>query len=129
MLQGAVGIMLLDGLIYLVLFQMLGTGFSVLWLPMIPGPIIGLVLFLVYLCVRGKVPESVNTTATALITYLPLLLVPPAVSIMAYFHLLERQLWLLLATLVLSLIPAIVVTGWLMQVLVRRMERKAGRHE
>lgn len=121
--------MLLDGLIYLVVFQILGTGLSALCLPMIPGPIVGLVLMLVYLCCRGKVPESVNTTASALVGYLPLLLVPPAVSIMAYFHVIERQLWLLLLTLILSLIPAIVFTGWLMQTMVLRMGRKAGQHE
>ncbi len=121
--------MLLDGLIYLVIFQILGTGLSAWCMPAIPGPIIGLVLLLVYLCCRGKVPESLNTTASALIGYLPLLLVPPAVSIMAYFHVIERQLWLLLATLVLSLIPAIVFTGWLMQFLVLRQYKKEGRHE
>jgi holin-like protein len=121
--------MLLDGLIYLVVFQILGTGLSVLIMPMIPGPIIGLVLLLVYLCMRGKVPESIGSTAASLVGYLPLLLVPPAVSIMAYFHVLERQLWQLLAVLVVSLIPAIIFTGWLMQMLIRRQEKKAGQHE
>ena len=121
--------MLLDGLIYLVLFQILGTGVSVWLLPMIPGPIIGLVLLLAYLCIRGKVPESVEATGTALIGYLPLLLVPPAVSIMAYFHLIEQQWWLLLITLFLSLVPAILFTGWLMQQLVVRQQKKEGTHE
>ncbi|MCR1761310.1 CidA/LrgA family protein, partial [Pseudomonas aeruginosa] len=40
--------MLLRGLTWLVLFQLLGTGLNVLLLPMLPGPIIGLVLLFGY---------------------------------------------------------------------------------
>ena len=39
--------MLLRGLTWLVLFQLLGTALNVLILPVLPGPIIGLVLLFV----------------------------------------------------------------------------------
>ena len=42
--------MLLRGLTWLVLFQLLGTAINHLLLPVLPGPIIGLLLLLVYLC-------------------------------------------------------------------------------
>ncbi|MGT4700561.1 hypothetical protein PDB1_05774 [Pseudomonas aeruginosa] len=38
--------MLLRGLTWLGLFQLLGTGQNVLLLPMLPGPIIGLLLLI-----------------------------------------------------------------------------------
>ena len=41
--------MLLRGLTWLVLFQLLGTALNHLILPVLPGPIIGLVLLLIYL--------------------------------------------------------------------------------
>lgn len=76
--------MLLRGLTWLVLFQLLGTGLNVLLLPMLPGPIIGLVLLFGYFLARGEVGKPVNEAAGSLLRYLPLLLVPAAVGVMAY---------------------------------------------
>ena len=50
--------MLLRGLTWLVFFQLLGTGLNVLVLPFLPGPIIGMLLMVVYLCVRGGVSAT-----------------------------------------------------------------------
>ncbi len=66
--------MLLRGLTWLVLFQLLGTGLNVLLLPMLPGPIIGLVLLFGYFLARGEVGKPVNEAAGSLLRYLPLLL-------------------------------------------------------
>ena len=76
--------MLLRGLTWLVLFQLLGTALNHLFIPVLPGPIIGLLLLLVYLLVCGQVSEPLNEAAKGLLRYLPLLLVPPAVGVMAY---------------------------------------------
>jgi hypothetical protein len=76
--------MLLRGLTLLVLFQLLGTALNHLLLPVLPGPIIGLLLLLVFLIVRGEVGEPLNLAAGSLLRYLPLLLVPPAVGVMVY---------------------------------------------
>ena len=76
--------MLLRGLTWLVLFQLLGTAINHLFLPVLPGPIIGLLLLLVYLISRGQVGEPLNLAASSLLRYLPLLLVPPAVGVMVY---------------------------------------------
>lgn len=39
--------MLLRGLTWLILFQLLGTALNVLFLPILPGPIIGLLLLFI----------------------------------------------------------------------------------
>jgi putative effector of murein hydrolase LrgA (UPF0299 family) len=57
--------MLLRGLTWLVLFQLLGTAINHLFLPILPGPIIGLLLLLGYLIARGEVSEPLNLAAGA----------------------------------------------------------------
>ena len=74
--------MLLRGLTWLVLFQLFGTALNVLLLPMLPGPIIGMLLLFVFLLLRGEVGEPLTVAASGLLRYLPLLLVPAAVGVM-----------------------------------------------
>lgn len=68
--------MLLRGLTWLVLFQLLGTAINHLFVPFLPGPIIGLLLLLLFLMARGEVGKPLNEAASSLLRYLPLLLVP-----------------------------------------------------
>lgn len=119
--------MLLRGITWLVLFQLLGTALNVSVLPMLPGPIIGLVLLFVALLMRGQASESLQVAASSLLRYLPLLLVPPAVGVMAYTQAILDDFWAIVGVLVTSLVVSLVFTGWLMQTLIRRQQRKAGR--
>ncbi|AVU75058.1 CidA/LrgA family protein [Pseudomonas sp. Fig-3] len=112
--------MLLRGLTWLVLFQLLGTAINHLFLPVLPGPIIGLLLLLGYLVIRGEVGEPLNLAAGSLLRYLPLLLVPPAVGVMVYARAIAADFWAIVGALVLSLILSMAFTGVLMQRLARR---------
>ncbi|HZJ92537.1 MAG TPA: CidA/LrgA family protein [Thiopseudomonas sp.] len=115
--------MLLRGLSWLVAFQLAGTALNILFFPILPGPIIGLVLLFIYLILRGGVSEPVNEAATSLLRYLPLLLVPPAVGVMAHIADIQADLWAIIGALVISLLVSIVFIGWLMQVLINRQAR------
>lgn len=119
--------MLLRGLTWLVLFQLLGTALNVMLVPMLPGPIIGLLLLFVALLLRGHAGESLQVAASSLLRYLPLLLVPPAVGVMAYTDAILEDFWPIVGVLVLSLVASLVFTGWLMQRLIRRQQREAKR--
>ncbi|MCQ2998346.1 CidA/LrgA family protein [Pseudomonas syringae] len=119
--------MLLRGLTWLVLFQLLGTALNHLFLSILPGPIIGLVLLLAFLMVRGEVSEPISEAASSLLRYLPLLLVPPAVGVMVYAAAIAEDFWAIVGALVLSLLIALTFAGWLMQKLIERQAR-AGRH-
>ncbi|AOE62395.1 CidA/LrgA family protein [Pseudomonas corrugata] len=112
--------MLLRGLTWLVLFQLLGTAINHLFLPVLPGPIIGLLLLLGYLIVRGEVAEPLSLAASSLLRYLPLLLVPPAVGVMVYARAIAADFWAIVGALVLSLVLSMAFTGVLMQRLGRR---------
>ncbi|KHK61609.1 murein hydrolase transporter LrgA [Pseudomonas fluorescens] len=112
--------MLLRGLTWLVLFQLLGTAINHLFLPILPGPIVGLLLMLGYLIARGEVSEPLNLAASSLLRYLPLLLVPPAVGVMVYARAIAADFWAIVGALVLSLVLSVALTGVLMQRLARR---------
>ena len=114
--------MLLRGLSWLVLCQLLGTALNVLLLPMLPGPIIGMLLLFVFLLVRGDVGEPLQMAAGSLLKYLPLLLVPPAVGVMAYAEAIVADFWPVVGALVVSLVLTVVFAGWMMQKLIERQQ-------
>jgi putative effector of murein hydrolase LrgA (UPF0299 family) len=116
--------MLLRGLTWLVVFQLVGTWLNHLFLPILPGPIIGLVLLMIFLMVRGQVDEPLSLAASSLLRYLPLLLVPPAVGVMVYAADIAKDFWAIIGALVLSLLLSIAFVGWLMQKLIQRQSRR-----
>ena len=116
--------MLLRGLTWLVLFQLLGTVINVLLLPMLPGPIIGMLLLFGFLIVHGEVGEPLSVASSSLLKYLPLILVPPAVGVMAYASDIAADFWAVVGALVLSLLISLAFAGWLMQKLIERQQRR-----
>lgn len=116
--------MLLRGLTWLVLFQLLGTAINHLFLSMLPGPIIGLVLLLAYLMLRGEVSAPLSEAASSLLRYLPLLLVPPAVGVMVYAADIAADFWAIVGSLVLSVLIALAFCGLLMQKMIARQARR-----
>ena len=115
--------MLLRGLTWLVLFQLIGTAMNHLLLPVLPGPIIGLLLMLGFLIWKGEVGEPLSLAASSLLRYLPLLLVPPAVGVMVYAKDIAADFWAIVGALVLSLVIAMGFVGVLMQQMVKRKEK------
>ncbi|HAA39277.1 MAG TPA: CidA/LrgA family protein, partial [Pseudomonas sp.] len=108
---------------WLVLFQLIGTVINHLLLPVLPGPIIGLLLMLGFLIWRGEVGEPLSLAASSLLRYLPLLLVPPAVGVMVYARDIAADFWAIVGALVLSLVIAMGFVGLLMERMVKRKEQ------
>jgi len=119
--------MLLRGLTWLVLFQLLGTALNHLCVPVLPGPIIGLLLLLVFLMVREEVSAPLGEAASTLLRYLPLLLVPPAVGVMVYAAQIAADFWAIVGALVLSVLISMAFAGVLMNALVKRHTRRGER--
>ncbi len=116
--------MLLRGFTWLILFQLLGSALNVLLLPMLPGPILGLLLLFAFLLLRGEVGEPLSQAAGSLLRYLPLILVPPAVGVMAYVAPIAEDFWAIAGALLLSLLLSLAFTGVLMQKLIERQARR-----
>ena len=86
----------------------------------LPGPVIGLVLLLVILVVRGGPDEPLRDTSNSLLRYLSLLFVPAGVGIITQLDALARDWVAIGAAIVASTALALAVTGWLVQVLSRK---------
>ncbi|CAM3409973.1 CidA/LrgA family protein [Halomonas lysinitropha] len=93
----------------------------------IPGPVIGMVILLVALMIRGRVPASLRLTGEGLLRYLTLLFVPAGVGLMVHFELIGADLWPIAVTLVASTALTLGVTAWVLQRLQHGHARRNGR--
>lgn len=88
----------------------------------IPGPVIGMVILLVALLVRGKVPSCLRLAGEGLLRYLTLLFVPAGVGLMVHFELIGADLWAIAVTLLVSTAVTLTVTAWVLE----RLQRRGG---
>lgn len=105
---------MLQALLTLLLCQFLGEiAANALALPL-PGPVIGLLLLLVLLIVRGGPDEPMRAASQRLLQYLSLLFVPAGVGVITQLDVLGRN-WLAVAlSILISTALGLVVTGWVM---------------
>ncbi len=81
----------------------------------IPGPVVGLLILLVGLMVRGRPGGALTSTATGLLSNLGLLFVPAGVGVVTQLDVLGRN-WLPVAVSILvSTFLGLMVAGWVMQ--------------
>ena len=102
---------MIRGLIILLGFQGAGEIFTRLFVLPIPGPVIGLVLLLIFLIRRGKVDAPIDTVAAALTKHLGLLFVPAAVGVVMFWPQLKIHFWAVSVALVVSVIATVAVSA------------------
>jgi holin-like protein len=107
------------GLVQILLFQGVGELVSNFLLPLIPGPVIGLVLLLAYLAARRRVPEDVDRVGSALVQHLGLLFVPAAVGVVLFLPQLRSNGVAVALALVVSVVLTIAVPALVLRVLSR----------
>ena len=83
-----------------------------------------MLLLFVFLLLRGEVGEPLSGASSSLLKYLPLILVPPAVGVMAYASDIAADFWAVVGALLLSLLLSVAFAGWLMQKLIERQQRR-----
>jgi holin-like protein len=110
---------MIAGLVQILLFQGLGEIVARFFLPLIPGPVIGLVLLVAWLRMRGSVPESVDLVATAFSQNLGLLFIPAAVGVVMFWPQLKSHALAVTAALVVSVIATMVVTALVLRALAK----------
>jgi len=110
---------MIAGLVQILLFQGLGEIAARFLLPLIPGPVIGLVLLLAWLRVRGSVPQSVDLVATAFSQNLGLLFVPAAVGVVMYWPHIRSNALAVAAALVVSVIATMAVTALVLRAIAK----------
>lgn len=86
----------------------------------VPGPVVGMMLLLAGLMGRRRSFPGLDQSADALLRYLALLFVPAGVGVMVYLEAFSGAWAKLLITLVASTVITLVVTGLLMQWMLKR---------
>ncbi|MDQ6935882.1 MAG: CidA/LrgA family protein [Actinomycetota bacterium] len=113
--------MVLLGLVAVLLCQLLGEVLVRLTNAPVPGPVVGMVVFLLVLRVRRPSEDHALVRAPAvLLRHLQLWFVPPGVGVIVFLDKLLRDAVPLAAGLWLSWLAGIVVTGWVVTALLRR---------
>ncbi len=85
----------------------------------LPGPVIGLLLLLVALIIRGGPDKGLHDTSSGLLRHLSLLFVPAGVGVVTQLDALAQNWAAILVAVVVSTTLGLVVTGWVMQRLSR----------
>ncbi|SEM24551.1 holin-like protein [Halomonas caseinilytica] len=114
---------LIMGMSMLLACQMLGELVTRGLALSVPGPVIGMVILLAALVVRGKVPSSLRVTGEGLLRYLTLLFVPAGVGLMVHGALIGADLLPIAVTLVGSTAMTLAVTAWVLS----RLQGRGGR--
>lgn len=111
---------MIDALLSILIFQLIGEVLSRgLNLP-VPGPVIGMLLLFAVLRWRGGPPEPLSATANSILAHLPLLFVPAGVGVMVHLPLLAREGAPLLTAIVISTAITLLMTGLTVHWLRRR---------
>ena len=116
---------MLEALTILLVCQLVGETIVQLAGIPVPGPVLGMVLLLAGLMLRGRLgrtdkpPEALGKTADGLLQHLSLLFVPAGVGVMLHLPLIAREWPAIVTALVGSTILTIIVTAVVMRILVR----------
>ena len=97
-------------------FQLLGTFIQQFFGSPIPGAVIGMILFFIFLCLTGsqnstsKKTDELIKTGAQLLKHLPLLFIPAGVGIVVYTSELREHGVAILASLTIGSVIAFVIT-------------------
>ena len=98
---------MISGFVQILLFQSVGELVSKLLLPTLPGPVIGLVLLVLWLVLRKEINNDLAMVADGFSQYLGLLFVPAAVGVVLFLPQLQANALAIISALVGSVILTI----------------------
>jgi holin-like protein len=102
---------MIDALILLFSAQLAGEFLARVGGLPVPGPVIGLVLMLVCLAIRGRVPAALDDVATGILRNLSLLFVPVGVGIVQQADLVRTYGLALIGAVIASTVLTLAVTA------------------
>ncbi|WP_368643253.1 CidA/LrgA family protein [Castellaniella ginsengisoli] len=106
---------MLTSFITLLLFQVLGEAIAFALPVPIPGPVIGMILLLLWLIARQEQDSTLIRSATHFLRHLSLLFIPAAVGIMTQFDRLLAEWPAILIAVFVSTLASIILTAWLVR--------------
>jgi len=115
---------MLKGIITLLIFQFFGECISKLFELLVPGPVIGMVLLLIFLIIKKSSFESLDNAVAIHLRYLPLLFIPAAMGIVTQADILAKEFWAISISLVFGTIIALAFCAKFMDYLTNKQENK-----
>ncbi len=88
----------------------------------LPGSLVGLLMLLGLLALRGGIPQGLDEVAMPLLRHLMLFLIPSIAAVVLYGHLLLEHAALFVLTATLGTVFTIAVTGWTLRQLMKRRQ-------
>ncbi len=116
---------LISGLVQLLAFQGLGEIVSKFLLPLIPGPVIGLLALVLFLRARNSIDAKLDLVATTLTQHLGLLFVPAAVGVVMFWPHLKSHALAVAVALVASVVLCIAVTALVLRLIAGDGQRES----
>ena len=124
---------MIEGLVLLLVFQLLGNVAEMYFHLPVPGSVLGMFLLLVALIANDRLASWVRPISLVLISYLAVLFVPAGVGIMLHIDRLKNEALPIGVSLVVSTILTIAVTALVIKCstiwLQKRKEQKGASHE
>jgi holin-like protein len=102
---------MINTLVTLLVFQLLGEGLAYAMSAPIPGPVIGMLLLLLFLIVKKEAASKLAPTSIELLKHLSLLFVPAGVGVMVHAQRIATEWLPIMAALVASTVVSIFVTA------------------
>jgi holin-like protein len=116
---------MISGLVQILLFQSFGELISKLILSSLPGPVIGLVLLLVWLVFKKNIDQSLASVSDGFSHYLGLLFVPAAVGVVLFLPQLKSNA----VPIIGALVGSVVLTIGCSALVLKLLSRKTDPHE
>lgn len=102
---------MIDGLVQILIWQGMGELISKFFIPDIPGPVIGLLLLLSFLVIKGEVNQPLGIVADTFRQHLGLLFVPASVGVVLFLPDLKTHGLAVTLALLVSVVLTIAVTA------------------
>jgi len=116
---------MLSAITQLLLFQLAGEVLArALNLP-IPGPVIGMLLLLVFFQMREGPAKELKSTSQTILQNLSLLFVPAGTGIMVHLQRVADEWLALLLSLLISTVVTLVITAWVMRACLKLQRRQS----
>ena len=117
---------MIQALAGLLLFQLAGELISRLATIPVPGPVIGMVLLVAYLSLRGRVSAEMHAVSSTILQHLSLLFVPAGVGLMLHVARIEAEWPAIAIALVISSVLTLAVTAGVFRLCVRGRGKDIG---
>lgn len=110
---------MLGALTLLLVYQLIGEIIVQFTRLPVPGPVVGLLLLFLTLCVRGALAEPLRDTANGILQHLSLLFVPAGVGVMVHFSRISGEWLPIIVAVLVSTALSIAVSALVMKALMR----------